>query len=362
MQIHFPLAGITFRPESEIGQLRPKGECQLKKEPTNKFDPNAIQIIWDGHFLGFVPGKKSKYPEVQEQVLKVMDSGVPFKVEAAEYSYATGKGKTKSFNDNHEGVLGSVKFVLTADVKEEAAPAESRRVVDGDDGKLIMLRSFNEPDVEVEFYPDTHTYMYKGKQLKSVTRVVAGMYDKFDAKVIAPRCENKYGMKASDIERMWDLGGNAAAGFGTAMHLYMEMYETYGERGLPKHEFLKQIVLAFPWSPEFKAHSEVLITSVKRGMCGMSDRVLELPGRLLVCDYKFTPGSEEIKKEMINKLLPDLPRNKIGKNTVQLSLYAEMLEESNMTVSDDIVIHTWDQTWTHHRKPRIKGILDRVTA
>ena len=42
---------------------------RLVREPTNKFDPNAIQVVatkdiddvWDGAVLGYVPGRLAKY-------------------------------------------------------------------------------------------------------------------------------------------------------------------------------------------------------------------------------------------------------------------------------------------------------------
>jgi len=190
--------------------------------------------------------------------------------------------------------------------------------------------------------------------------VVSSLYEPFNKAVVAGRCEKSYDMKAADIIRLWSLVGDAASGFGTAMHLYMELFDTYGERGLPKHDFLKEIVLSFPWSPAIKSHTESLITSVKRGLCGMSDRLLELSEGMLVCDYKFAPGAEEIKRGMVNKLFPNLPNNKMGSYTCQLSVYAEMLEEAGIAVRDDVTIHVWDKSWTHHKKPRIKGILNEV--
>lgn len=52
------IAGAKFRPQAEQAHLAglPDGaELDLKPEPTNQYDPNAVQIIHDGHHVGYVP-------------------------------------------------------------------------------------------------------------------------------------------------------------------------------------------------------------------------------------------------------------------------------------------------------------------
>jgi hypothetical protein len=64
----FFIAGVQFRPRDEINravkQLEVGGELTLEREPTNKYDPNAVKILFieeDGteFFLGYVPKKFS---------------------------------------------------------------------------------------------------------------------------------------------------------------------------------------------------------------------------------------------------------------------------------------------------------------
>jgi hypothetical protein len=71
MKRTFFIAGVQFRPKGDISIAAAKikiGESlKLKPEPTNKFDPNAVQIIFKGSiaerrepiFLGYVPKKFS---------------------------------------------------------------------------------------------------------------------------------------------------------------------------------------------------------------------------------------------------------------------------------------------------------------
>jgi hypothetical protein len=70
MKRQFFIAGVQFRPRPKIDaaakQMEVGSGLLLKPEPTNKFDPNAVQIIFKGVagerepiFLGYVPKKFS---------------------------------------------------------------------------------------------------------------------------------------------------------------------------------------------------------------------------------------------------------------------------------------------------------------
>jgi len=52
------VAGWKFRPQAEqvhLAGLAEGVEFDLKPEPTNQYDPKAVQIIHEGHHVGYVP-------------------------------------------------------------------------------------------------------------------------------------------------------------------------------------------------------------------------------------------------------------------------------------------------------------------
>lgn len=72
MKRSFFIAGVQFRPRAEINtaveEMKVGDKLTLCPEPTNKFDPNAVQILTNiegdqedhaGIFLGYVPKKFS---------------------------------------------------------------------------------------------------------------------------------------------------------------------------------------------------------------------------------------------------------------------------------------------------------------
>jgi len=67
MKREFFIAGVQFRPKDEIRKAMKEikvGELlMLEPEPSNKYDPNAVKIIFlqdiTGYFIGYVPKKFS---------------------------------------------------------------------------------------------------------------------------------------------------------------------------------------------------------------------------------------------------------------------------------------------------------------
>jgi hypothetical protein len=67
-----PLAGSQFHDLPEVvSQIKVGDTLTLKRDPANPHDPNAIQVLWQGHMLGFVPRRENK------TVARAMDRGEP---------------------------------------------------------------------------------------------------------------------------------------------------------------------------------------------------------------------------------------------------------------------------------------------
>ena len=358
MSTQFNLTSISFRVKEDknLALAKPSGACTVALDPENKHAKHprgAFPVQWNGMDIGFVPDARR---ELQDRIAEIIDSGEQPKLAVKEYCYKDASG----FNNDDKGKLAAVTLILADEGEDLTIPVAAPP--DPPDSKCEKKISFNEPGVALDFYPDPlHQYWYKGKRLKSVTGQVAAMYAPFYKELVASRCEKKYGMTAKDIIEMWRLNGEAASNFGTSIHELMENYQRFGERALPKMPVLREIVLSFPWV-QGTVHTEVLVTSVARGMCGMCDRLYDNDGVLTVEDYKANVGAEEIKSSLKNRLFPDMAHNKLTKYVVQESIYADMLAESGLQVHDTVVSHIWDGSWTHHRTDRIKYICDKLEA
>jgi hypothetical protein len=67
-----PLAGSQFHALPDVvSQIRVGDTLTLQRDPTNPHDSNAIQVLWQGHMLGYVPRRENK------AVARAMDRGQP---------------------------------------------------------------------------------------------------------------------------------------------------------------------------------------------------------------------------------------------------------------------------------------------
>jgi hypothetical protein len=73
----FSVAGTSFAPNGveTIGRLRALAPLTLRRDPKNKYDKNAIQVLYLGHAVGFVPR------QLAAEWAPLLDSGVKIEVQ-----------------------------------------------------------------------------------------------------------------------------------------------------------------------------------------------------------------------------------------------------------------------------------------
>lgn len=226
---------------------------------------------------------------------------------------------------------------------------------------IELIRSFNE-DVELEFDRVAHTYLYQGKRLESASGFVSRHTKLFDKLGISKKCEASWGVPQDDILQLWESNGDAAAGFGTAVHAVLEHYFKKKELGakimenskkevnaaLPNHPFLQKLILDLEslMTEEGVCLQEILVSNVDKGYCGLVDRLLILDEKKKVCrvtDYKIAYDTEKKGEKMLSPF-DTLPPTKLSKYQVQLSFYANMLQMSGWTVTG-LDIYAYDGEW-----------------
>ena len=354
MQYQVNLTGISFRvaENKALEQEQPRGECEIRLDPANpyaKHSRGSFEVWWQGNHLGFLPDRERG---MLDDIVRALDAGDNVQCEAVDYSRLDGDEWT---GKDGVGVLGSVTVSIHT---PSAAPAPGERPAED----FVLLDSFNEAGVQVQFYEQAHQYHYDNRRLKSVTGVVSRIYPPFDAATISERCAKSWKMPAEAIRAMWSAQGDATSSFGSCVHTLIESYERWGERALPKMKALRDIVESFPWAHTkgLTVHPEALVTCVKRDLTGLADRLVEKDGTITVADLKLQHSATATSSSCKCSLMPELPASKIGKAACQMSLYGGMLEESGLTVSDKVVVYVWDGGWTYHAVDRVKDALDRV--
>ncbi len=235
----------------------------------------------------------------------------------------------------------------------------------------ITVKSFNE-DIEVDKIG--FSYYYKGKKLLSPSSWMKQYYKPFDSEFIAKRAAKAYGIEPKDLLKLWDANAKLSADFGTVIHNALEMRGNfkhigsqiieskekkdskkknkdeiiYQDPSLSKQPFLQKVVQEFEKLDKIKgdSFSEVFITDVKNGRCGIVD-MLTITGdmRCVIKDFKVQVGVEE--KSSSDKPLPpydSLDSNKLSKHQLQLSYYGEILEQTGWTI-DKLQTFAYNGKW-----------------
>jgi len=228
--------------------------------------------------------------------------------------------------------------------------------------EVVKLESFNE-DLTIEFDKNKHTY----EDYISGSVYASKFYKKFDGKSIAKNCEKSWGVPAQDIQDLWSSNAKVATDFGTIIHRTLEHYFNYESiaskiskardddenKAMPKHPILKSIIEGFTIIDKFEGEimTEVFVTDKKNKRCGQIDRLLILDKEKKVCrvqDYKVNIGAEEESSNMkAMKPYDELPPNKLTKCQIQLSFYADILEQTGWTVEGLDAFYLEDE-WKHY--------------
>lgn len=102
--------------------------------------------------------------------------------------------------------------------ERESFPAESRENDTGYNAEHRHVR-----DADIDFFPETHTYLYKRRDvLKSVTTVISEYFSAFDMYAAAERKAVRTGQNAQTLVDSWKYCGRKAAETGSFMHKQFE--------------------------------------------------------------------------------------------------------------------------------------------
>lgn len=205
----------------------------------------------------------------------------------------------------------------------------------------------------VKFLPEEHKYVSVDPnetiQWTSVTSIISKFKEPFDADVVALKSsKNKkskwYGMTPEEIKNAWKNESDRAINLGTWYHNQRESdilgCDTINRDGLDLHIFKSVEENGLKIAPIQKLdngiYPEHFVYLKSAGICGQSDRVEVVNGRVDVYDYKT---NKEIKREayktwegISKKMLPpvsNLDDCNYNHYALQLSLYMYMILKHN---------------------------------
>lgn len=79
-------------------------------------------------------------------------------------------------------------------------------------------------DSQLEFIPESHTYLWRGREMKSVTTLIDGLFRPFDINEAALRVALRRGVDPQTVIDEWNANAEQARSLGTRMHDLIEHY------------------------------------------------------------------------------------------------------------------------------------------
>lgn len=262
--------------------------------------------------------------------------------------------------------------------------------------RQLILEAFQ----DLEFYEDTHTYILNGKRLESASCIAHRFESRpFDTEVQSVKYSAKHGMTPEYWQREWKINGFKAAALGTKTHEYGESL-AYLYAGHP--EFIRPAILPQYMAEEnylapihtkeeaaklfldelpscyhlvlneariYSGKNPISTKNLKEQICGTFDMLYYYDGEgdeskagFMIFDYKTNKKlyNEFNSQYNVNLRYPfgDLCEEAFGEYTIQLNLYALMLEDIGLNLIEKSLIWLKDDG-TYERIP-VENYIDKI--
>ena len=213
---------------------------------------------------------------------------------------------------------------------------------------LKKLNDFNDP--EFKFDPKYHKYTYFGDQFISVTKFIQQFHKPFETDFWSKKKAEEAGVPQEWILNEWKKKNDYANDIGTQTHQWIEDYYNQIWREIPTNMDLLHRIGKFNKVYAKKLHKleplkfEVRVFSKKLKIAGMIDSLFLYKGKIYILDWKtnkqFTDDNHD--KGRYEKLLDpfqDYWKNHLNEYSIQLSMYALILEEWGFEVGGAYLVH-----------------------
>jgi hypothetical protein len=335
------IVGTEFA-KAEANGIQQGSEVEIYHDKENKFDDKALAVVFNSERIGYI-GKIDDVYDIERINFPIIGKVVDF--------YIKDVFDTK-FKRHQDDCLVS----CTIEIADRVQLVKENNV-----------KSFNEDGVIINFDEDSHTYTnpLNRNTLKGATTYIKKYIEEFPSHALT-NCVKYWNIEKKTIQSAWDLSGDVARGFGTAIHKALEFEDLYGGYKKPKdgtrcfnikHPVLRSILKEFYELNDDlgfvgEVIPEALITDVDNNHCALADRVLVTDWLNKTCrlqDYKVNIGFLKAGEVKWTELMPlNLPTNKLSKLSLQLKFQAQMLEKTGWTVEGMDGFIYGEDGWKHY--------------
>lgn len=227
--------------------------------------------------------------------------------------------------------------------------------------------------MKLKFNEKRHEYSLGTRRLLSVTQFIGKYFPKFDAKEVARKLakfpKNKLEKKGV---RYWLALWKESSNHGTRIHNALDKYIS----GIPISEISKEleeqdigkVTNGISWvdlnAKKLKKETELVIYDDELGLAGTIDLVIHNEdGTITLVDWKT---NKEIKREGYTKKdmafcpIETLTNSNYNKYTLQLSVYAYMMERKGYKVKNLILLHLKDNAMVSYTIEYLKETVEAI--
>jgi ATP-dependent exoDNAse (exonuclease V) beta subunit len=205
-------------------------------------------------------------------------------------------------------------------------------------------------DIKFEFDPVAHRYTYEGDTFTSVTRFIQQFHKPFEQDYWSKKKAEQAGVPQDWILAEWKKLNDYANEVGTDTHQWIEDYFNKIWKPLPTNTDVIHRINKFNKIYVKQLHKleplkfEVRVFSKKWKIAGMIDSLFVYRGKIYILDWKtnkdFTDDNHQ--KGTYEKLLApfqDHYKNHLNEYSIQLSMYALILEEWGFDIGGAYLVH-----------------------
>jgi ATP-dependent exoDNAse (exonuclease V) beta subunit len=213
---------------------------------------------------------------------------------------------------------------------------------------LEKLNDFNDP--EFKFNAKYHKYTYLDEQFISVTTFIQKFHKPFETEFWSKKKAEQAGVPQEWILKEWKHKNDYANDIGTQTHNWIEDYYNQIWKPLPSNEDVIHRINKFNKVYAKKLHKleplkfEVRVFSKRWKIAGMIDSLFLYKGKIYILDWKtnkqFTDDNHDKGKyEKLLEPFEDYWKNHLNEYSIQLSMYALILEEWGFEVGGAYLVH-----------------------
>jgi len=214
---------------------------------------------------------------------------------------------------------------------------------------------------KIKFDEKKHKYYVDSKELVSVTTWISKFFPKFEKSKISKRVAKFRRAKgekvtAWDIQREW----KAVAQAGTSIHEQIENSILTGECVCQE----PKAAWGYDWYQKTHGHlfSEVeqIIYDEDLGLAGTIDLVCVDQDQITLIDWKSGKMDNRQHGKPTNPAVEGVRNSKLGKATLQLSVYAYMLDREGHDIKELKVVHLKEDGCEVYTVSYLKEVVERM--